>query len=64
MLMCSCLQAQPYIVTQPPIVRYDQLVVIVVDDEPANQRVAARFLKGLGVTSSNIVVFGDGEPPC
>jgi translation initiation factor 2B subunit (eIF-2B alpha/beta/delta family) len=34
--------------------------VVVVDDEPANQRIAVRFLKSLGVAQRNITVLADG----
>jgi CheY-like chemotaxis protein len=40
------------------------LRVAIVDDEPANQRIASRFLKGLGVSPSNIITLSDGEGSC
>jgi hypothetical protein len=40
--------------------KLQSLRVAVVDDEPANQRIACRFLKGLGVPTENITVMRDG----
>jgi CheY-like chemotaxis protein len=41
-------------------VNFNALRIALVDDEPANQRVAARFLKGLGVDPDNILILSDG----
>jgi hypothetical protein len=41
-------------------VNFHALRIALVDDEPANQRVAARFLKGLGVDPDNILILSDG----
>jgi hypothetical protein len=40
--------------------KFQSLRVAVVDDEPANQRIACRFLKALGVPPANITVMRDG----
>ena len=42
------------------IVDFAELRIALVDDEPANQRVAVRFLKLLGVPAANIIIFSDG----
>ena len=43
------------------MVHYPTLRVALVDDEPANQRIAVRFLKLLGVHQDNISTFPDGQ---
>lgn len=39
---------------------FSALAVVIVDDEPANQRVGKRLLRTLGVSSSNVSTLSDG----
>ena len=46
------------------LVDFSELRVVLVDDEPANQRIAIRFLKLLGVSASNVIILSDGGASC
>ena len=46
-----------------PALSFREVRIVVVDDEPANQRIAARFLKLLGVPVASVHVLSDGERP-
>lgn len=39
---------------------HSEIRVALVDDEPANQRIACRFLKGIGVKRENTAILCDG----
>jgi hypothetical protein len=40
---------------------FSALHIVIVDDEPANQRVGKRLLRSLGVASGNVSTLSDGE---
>ena len=44
----------------PPTVRWEELRVLVADDEVANRRIYSRMLTKLGVLKANIIEFTDG----